>query len=179
VEQRLDASIALLERTPGALSAWLRGLPDRWTLCNEGEGTWSAFEIVAHLIHAERADWIPRLRMILEVGDREAFKPFDRVGYNASGKTMSDLLEEFASVRAENLTQLGALHLSESDMQRKGRHPMFGEVTLSQLLATWVTHDLTHMHQLSRVLAHQYRAEVGPWVAFLGVLKCTGHSELG
>jgi DinB superfamily len=179
VEQRLDASIALLERTPAALSALLRGLPDTWTLRNEGEGTWSAFEILAHLIHAEKADWIPRVRMILEVGDKEAFKPFDRTGYDPKGKPLSELLDEFARLRAERLNQLRGMDLSESDMQRRGRHPLFGEVRLSQLLATWVTHDLTHIHQLSRVLAHQYREAVGPWMAFLGVLKCTGHSESG
>lgn len=178
MEQNLENTIALLERTPAAFEAVLRGLPDAWTLRNEGSGTWSAVDIIGHLIHAERADWIPRARMILEFGETRAFAPFDREAQvrESRGKTLPQLLDEFAAVRKENLAALRKLKLNAEGLARRGRHPVFGVVTLSQLLATWAVHDMTHLHQLSRVLAHQYRTAVGPWSAFLGVLACAGHS---
>jgi hypothetical protein len=164
---------------PASLDALLRDLPDAWTQTNEGDGTWSPFEIVGHLIHGERADWIPRAKMILESGETRTFEPFDRTGLTRElqGRTLSQLLDEFARVRAANLNELRALNLKPEDLERRGRHPAFGPVTLSQLLATWVAHDLTHLHQLSRVMAHQCRDAVGPWTVYLGVLHCAGHSS--
>ena len=174
----LEYTIALLERTPAMLDALLRDLHELWTTSNEGEGTWSAFDVVGHLIHGEKTDWLPRARMILEFGDTRAFEPFDRLAQarDSAGKSLGELLDELARLRAENLAQLRALNLQPSDLDRRGRHPALGEVTLSQLLATWAAHDLTHLHQLSRVMAHQYRDAVGPWSLYLGVLQCEGHS---
>jgi hypothetical protein len=174
----LDQTLALLARTPATLDALLRGLPDSWTTRNEGDGTWSAFDVVGHLIHGERTDWIPRLKIILEHGEGRAFDPFDRFGQarESAGKSLPQLLDEFARLRAENLATLRAFNLRPEDFQRRGRHPALGVVTLSQTLATWAVHDLTHLHQLSRVMAHQYRDAVGPWSQYLGVLQCAGHS---
>ena len=174
----LSRTIALLARTPASLDALLRDLPDEWTQRNEGADTWSAFEIVGHLIHGERTDWMPRARMVLASGDARTFEPFDRWGHvhESQGKSMGQLLETFARLRSENLDALRGLNLGAEDFERRGRHPALGVVTLSQLLATWVVHDLTHLHQISRVMAHQYRDAVGPWSAYLGVLQCGGHS---
>jgi len=177
-ELDLQHTISLLTRTPAVLNALLRDLPDAWTLHNEGGDTWSAFDVVGHLIHAERTDWMPRARMVLESGETRAFEPFDRLGLvrEIQGKSLTQLLDEFARVRSENMTALRALNLQPEDLERRGKHPALGVVTLSQLLATWATHDLTHLHQISRVMAHQYRDAVGPWSAYLGVLQCAGHS---
>ena len=174
----LEHTLALLSRTPAALDAFLRGLPEVWTRSNEGENTWSPFEVVGHLIHGERTDWMPRARMILEVGETRPFEPFDRWGHvrECEGKSLEQLLDEFARSRLQNLNALRALNLQPEDMARRGRHPALGVVTLSQLLATWAAHDLTHLHQISRVCAYQYREAVGPWSAYLGVMHCDGHS---
>ncbi len=174
MEQNLDQTISLLSHTPAVLDALLRDLPEEWTLRNEGKDTWSAFDVVGHLIHGERTDWIPRARMILQFGESRPFEPFDRWGHirESQGKSLGQLLDEFARLRSENLGELRALHLRQEDLERRGRHPAFGAVTLSQLLATWATHDLTHLHQISRVMAHQYRDAVGPWIEYLGVLHC-------
>ena len=179
MEQQLHQTISLLARTPAALDALLRDLPETWTLRNEGEGTWSAFDIVGHLIHGERTDWIPRARIILQFGESRAFEPFDREGQNRESRdsSLSQLLDGFARLRSENLRDLQALNLRREDLDRRGRHPALGVVTLAQLLATWAVHDLTHLHQISRVLANQYREAVGPWSAYLGVLQCAGHSS--
>jgi hypothetical protein len=178
MQHNLQLTMALLARTPAALDALLRDLPEAWTLAKEGEKTWSPFDIVGHLIHGERTDWMPRAKMILQSGETRTFEPFDRLAQarESEGKMLVQLLDEFADLRARNLTELRALNLQPEDFVRRGRHPAFGSVTLSQLLATWAAHDLTHLHQLSRVLAHQYREAVGPWSAYLGVLQCTGHS---
>ena len=178
MKQNLENTIALLERTPAALDALLRGLPEMWTETNEGENTWSVRTVVAHLIHAEDEDWIPRARVILESPEGQAFAPFDREGHvrYSQGKTLEQMLDEFAQARAKGLEDLRALKLTAEDLRRHGRHPSFGTVTLSQLLATWAMHDLTHLHQISRIMADQYREAVGPWVRFLGVMQCTGHS---
>lgn len=178
MEFNLHHTIELLSRTPAALNALLRDLPDEWTLHNEGENTWSAFEVVAHLIYGERTDWIPRARIILQFGETRVFDPFDRNGHLAAsqGKSLAQLLDEFARVRSESLDQLRAMNLQPADLTRRGRHPAFGPVTLSQHLASWTVHDLTHLHQISRIMAHQYREAVGPWRAYLGVLQCAGHS---
>lgn len=175
----LAATISLLSHTPAALNALLRDLPESWTHQNEGDKTWNAFDVVGHLIHGERTDWMPRARMILEYGDTRSFVPFDRFAQerDSEGKSLPQLLDEFAGLRAENVGDLRALNLQPEDFNRRGRHPALGIVTLSQLLATWAAHDLTHLHQLSRIMAHQYRDAVGPWSAFLGVMRCAGHSS--
>jgi hypothetical protein len=177
-EFTLAESIPVLSRTPTALNALLHGLPDRWVRCNEGTDTWSAFDILGHLIVAERTDWMPRVRIILESGEALPFDPFDRFAQSKENqnKSMEELLDEFARLRTENLAELQRLNLQHRDLTRHGRHPELGVVTLSELLSTWVVHDLTHLHQLSRLMAHQYRDAVGPWRTYLGVLRCTGHS---
>jgi hypothetical protein len=179
MEFDLGHTISLLSRTPAVLDALLRDLPETWALRNEGENTWSAFDVVGHLIHGERTDWMPRARMILQSGEAQTFEPFDRWGHvrESQGKSLGQLLEEFGGLRSENLIELRALNLRQEDLERRGRHPALGIVTLSELLATWAAHDLTHLHQISRVMAHQYREAVGPWSAYLGVLRCAGHSS--
>jgi hypothetical protein len=179
MEQKLSETTSLLSRTPKALDALLRDLPEIWTLRNEGGDSWSAREVVAHLVSGERTDWVPRIRMVLESGESRTFEPFDRWGYKAEseGKSLEQLLDEFARLRSDNLRELAGLNLQQGDLDRRGRHPALGTVTLSQLLATWAAHDLTHLHQISRVMAHQYREAAGPWSAYLGVLKCEGHSS--
>jgi uncharacterized damage-inducible protein DinB len=179
MEFDLAQTMAVLDRTPAVLNALLRDLPDVWTEQNEGEKTWSAFDVVGHLIHGERTDWIPRAERILEFGDGRPFEPFDRWAQEkeSRGKTLPQLLDEFARLRAENLQKLQAMNLRREDFQRRGKHPALGTVTMSQLLATWAAHDLTHLHQISRVMAHQYRDTVGPWSKFLGVMQCSGHSS--
>ena len=178
MKQSLEHTTLVLTRTPGAFNALLRGLPDEWILANEGEKTWSAFDIVGHLIHGERTDWIPRAKIILQFGEARAFDPFDRQGHvrENRGKSMEQLLDEFARLRSESLDELRKLNLRQEDLEKRGRHPALGVVTLSELLAAWVVHDLTHLHQISRLMAHQYREAVGVWSAYLGVLKCQGHS---
>ena len=170
--------VALLSRTPAVLDALLRDLPDGWTRSTEGENTWNAFEVLGHLIHAERMDWMPRARTILGSWEARPFDAFDRSGHlrEIEGKSLGQLLDEFSRARAENLNALKALTLTHDDLDRRGLHPTLGSVTLSQLLATWAVHDLTHLHQISRVMAHQYRDAVGPWTRYLGVHHCTGHS---
>lgn len=174
----LEETVAVLSRTPPTLDALLRGLPNVWVRNNEGKDTWSAFDIVGHLIVGERTDWIPRVRILLDNGESRAFDPFDRFAQfkETAGRSLEQLLDEFVRLRSENLVALRALNLKPEDFARRGKHPELGVVTLSQLLATWVTHDLTHLHQISRVMAHQYRDAVGPWSMYLGVLKCGGHS---
>ncbi len=177
-EFSFDEAIAVLGRTPAALDALLRGLPEVWVQRNEGQGTWSAFDIVGHLIFGERTDWMPRLRIILENGETRAFDPFDRFAQfkESQGKSLEQLLEEFAQLRTKNLADLHLLNLQPADFARHGRHAALGPVTLSELLAAWAVHDLTHLHQLSRVMAHQYREAIGPWSAYMGVMQCDGHS---
>ena len=149
-----------------------------WTESNEGENTWSVREVVAHLIHAEDEDWIPRARVILNFGEEGVFAPFDRGGHArySRDKALDQLLDEFAQARAKGLGELAEMKLTSADLQRRGRHPLLGVVTLSELLATWAAHDLTHLHQISRVMAYQYREAVGPWARFLGVMQCAGQS---
>lgn len=175
----LEDTIALLTRTPAGLNALLRDLPETWTLRNEGEGTWNVHGVVGHLIHGERSDWMPRVKRVLQFGESKAFEPFDRRGHEreSEGKSLGELLDEFARVRKENLNELRELHLRREDMKLRGRHPALGEVTLGELLAAWAAHDLTHLHQISRIMAHQCREAVGPWSAYLGVMQCAGHSS--
>jgi DinB superfamily len=169
----LTEAIDILARTPPALDALLRGLPAAWTAAHEGGDTWSPFDIVGHLIHGERTDWLPRVKIILEHGDARAFEPFDRLAQFevSAGRTMESLLDEFASLRRRNIEELGAFKLTPADLDRRGRHPELGPVTLRQLLATWTAHDLDHVMQISRVLGRQYSDEVGPWRAYLRIIS--------
>ncbi|HEY6211658.1 MAG TPA: DinB family protein [Vicinamibacterales bacterium] len=175
----VEQTIALLSRTPKVLDALLRDMPDAWTRTDEGDGTWTPAAVVAHLNHTERKNWITRARVILDAGEARAFDPLDREGgaEDRQRPPLAEMLDEFARLRADSLRELRAMRLQPADLERRGRHPAFGGVTLSQLLATWATHDLTHLHQISRVMAHQYAEAVGPWRVYLGVLKCAGHSE--
>jgi hypothetical protein len=179
MEYDLNHTTALLSRTPAVLNALLRDLPDTWIFRNEGAESWTPFDIVGHLVHGERADWIPRARRILEFGETRAFEPFDRLAQvrESKGKSLGQLLDEFASLRSANLAQLRAWNLRPEDFEKRGLHPSLGTVTLSELLTTWTGHDLTHLHQLSRVMAHQCRDGVGPWNQYLGVMQCNGHSS--
>jgi hypothetical protein len=178
MEHNLQNSIALLTRTPSALSSLVRDLPEEWTFRNEGENTWSVFDIVGHLNHGERTDWMTRAKIILQFGESRPFDRFDRFAQQreSQGKSLPQLLDEFALLRSQNLSELRSLNLKPEDLQKRGKHPALGTVTLSELLATWAAHDLTHLHQISRVMAYQYRQSVGPWIKFLGVLQCAGHS---
>ena len=171
----IDEAIAILTRTPSILDALLRGLPPSWTLAHEGGETWSPFDVIGHFIHGEQADWIPRAKIILTHGDTRAFDRFDRLAqFTASaGRTLPDLLDEFARLREANLRELRSFNLTAADLDRLGRHPELGVVTLRQLLATWVAHDLDHIMQISRVLAGQYSDEVGPWRAYLRIISGT------
>lgn len=173
MEYDLAAAIPVLERTPRALSGLLNGLPRVWTDSTEGPDTWSVHDVLAHLIHAEDDDWMPRVRHILDVGDREPFRPFDRTFGMAAARQrpIETLTAEFARRRRTSLDALAALRLTSSDLTRRGRHPQFGAVTLGQHLATWVAHDLTHLSQIVRVMAVQYREAVGPWAEFLRVVR--------
>ena len=168
----LPDAILILERTPVTFRAMLSGLPDIWITANEGPETFSPFDNVGHLIHGERTDWIPRAQLILAQGANRRFAPYDRFAQvrESQGKQLAELLDEFAQLRAENLTTLRSWKLSDQQLALEGEHPEFGAVTLRQLLATWVAHDLGHVAQTSRVLAKQYREAVGPWRAYLPVL---------
>jgi hypothetical protein len=169
----LGEATAVLARTPATLDAWLRGLPDGWIHAHEGGDTWSPFDIVGHLLHGEHTDWIPRARMILEHGEARVFEPFDRFAQFAEsgGRTADSLLDEFAAARAGSLRALTDMHLTDADLERRGIHPAFGAVTLRQLLATWVAHDLDHISQIARVMATQYTDAVGPWREYLRVVR--------
>ena len=173
MEFRLDRAREILERTPATLKAMLQDLPAEWTSPNEGAGTWSPHEVVAHLIHGERADWIPRARIILAGDERATFTPFEREGGFAEARRqpLNSLLQTFARLRSENLRTLGRLEVGEKQLDMAATHPTFGRVTMRQLLATWVVHDLNHVVQISRVMSKQYDQAVGPWKEFLGVLK--------
>jgi DinB superfamily len=189
---RVDEAVAVLERTPRILRAWLADLPEAWVRATEGPGTWSAFDVVGHLIHGERTDWIPRTELVLDAGrvgaahgsasgsagtnvprEEPAFTPFDREAmFQASkGQSLDALLDTFETLRAANVARLIGLALTEADLDLRGRHPEFGSVTLRQHLATWVAHDLSHLAQIARVMAKRYQADAGPWTAYLSILK--------
>lgn len=169
----LNAAVAVLDRTPGTLDQLLSGLPFEWLTATEGAGTWSPFEVVGHLIHGEETDWIPRARIILGEGERRPFDPFDRFAHleRSKGKSIEQILGEFRRLRRDNLETLASWKLGPSDLERRGRHPELGVVTLRQLLATWVAHDLAHIGQIVRVMAKQYRDAVGPWKAYMSVYQ--------
>lgn len=169
----LAEGIAVLERTPQVLRTLLSGIPAVWTEGNEGPDTWSPYVVVGHLIHGEHSDWIPRSRIILEHGTNRKFDPFDRTAQfrESEGKSLELLLDEFAEARAESLTTLRSWNLSDEQLSLQGEHPAFGVVTLGQLLSTWVAHDLSHLTQITRVMAKQYRDAVGPWREYLSVME--------
>ena len=168
----LDDGIALLERTPAALRALLSGLSAAWITGNEGPETFSPFDNLGHLIHGERTDWIPRARLILAQGANRTFEPYDRFAQAraSEGKSVATLLDEFAALRATNIATLRSWSLSERELSLEGVHPSLGPVTLRQLLATWVAHDLGHLAQTARVMAKRHREAVGPWRAYLPIL---------
>jgi hypothetical protein len=172
VDLRIKDAVAVLERTPAVVGGLLDGAPDTWARATEGEGTWSPYDVVGHLICGERTDWIPRARHILS-GDPRPFAPFDRTAQftESEGKSLGELLATFTELRGRNVSELLAMELGEDDLGRTGRHPDFGEVTLGQLLATWVVHDLDHVAQIARTMAKVYADAVGPWQAYLSILQ--------
>ena len=172
MEFELAHAIEILERTPATLNALLRNLPESWLVQNEGPETWSPYDVVGHLIHGDETDWIPRAQIILEHGEERAFEPFDRVAMfeESKGKSIVELLDTFAQLRAENLRELQSMNLTSNLLDKRGRHPELGVVTLKQLLSTWVVHDLGHIRQVVRVMSKQYGEAVGPWKAYLSIL---------
>ena len=173
IDFSIDDAVPVLQRTPAVLRELLADLPERWTTATEGAGTWSPFDVVGHLIHGERTDWVPRVEHILKHGDTVTFPVFDREAmFTASkGRTLAELLQTFEQLRRDNLTKLDSLNLTDADLDRYGRHPEFGPVTMRQHLATWVSHDLGHISQVGRVMARQYTEAVGPWTAYLSILR--------
>jgi uncharacterized damage-inducible protein DinB len=172
MDLRYDDAVAALRRTPATLTALLSGLPDAWTTSAEGPDTWSAYDIVGHLLHGEEGNWVARTRMILEHGDSSPFEPFNRTAMfeDSRGKSLDQLLAAFAHARASNLEALASLEITPDKLTLKGLHPSLGLVTLSNLLSAWVTHDLNHIGQIVEVMAHQYGDAVGPWKVYLGIL---------
>ncbi len=168
----LKDAVAILDRTPASLTALLSGLPETWIRAREGEGTWSPYDVMGHLIHGERTDWIPRARHIL-AGDKRPFESFDRTAQfaDSQGKSLAELLATFADLRRQNIVILVGMNLTEGDLERKGLHPELGEVTLGQLLGTWVVHDLDHVTQIARTMAKVYGEATGPWTAYLSILR--------
>ena len=173
MEFQLEQARYVLQRTPATLNSLLRDLPDEWVLPNEGPDTWSPFDVIGHLIHGEETDWIPRAKIILADGENRSFEPFDRVAMfeKSKGKSLGELLDTFAGLRRENLRQLDQMKLTPELLSKRGKHPELGIVSLSQLLATWVVHDLGHVAQVVRVMSKQYGDAVGPWRAYLSILS--------
>jgi len=171
MEFKIDDALPILERTPQVVSLLLRNLTEGWIYQNEGGETWTAYDVIGHYIHGEKTDWIPRMQIILGDGDKH-FVPFDRFAQfrDSKGKTLEQLLDEFASLRKQNIQQLKSIELTGQILNRKGIHPQFGEVTFKELLSSWVVHDLTHINQITRVMAKQYTEAVGPWRAYLAIL---------
>jgi uncharacterized damage-inducible protein DinB len=169
----IERSIEILERTPDVLHCMLQSISTDWTSPNEGGETWSVYDIIGHLIHGEKTDWIVRMEIILSDDPDKKFVPFDRFAQfvNSKGKSLSQLLEEFKVLRAKGIEQLRSKNITQEDLGKRGIHPFFGSVSLSQLLAAWVVHDLNHIGQISRVMAKQYKDAVGPWVEFLGIVQ--------
>lgn len=172
MEFQLDHARDILRRTPATLTSLLREVPDDWLFSNEGPETWSPFDVLGHLIHGEETDWIPRARIIVEDGESRAFEPFDRFAMfeKSKGRSVGELLASFERLRGESLRQLDAMELTPELLAKRGKHPELGVVTLSQLLSTWVVHDLSHVGQIVRVMSKQYSEAVGPWQAYLPIL---------
>jgi hypothetical protein len=170
----LTKSLEVLERTPQVLTTLLSGLSDDWILNNEGEESWSPYDVIGHLIHGEKTDWLVRTEIILADKSDKTFDLFDRFAQfeESKGKTISQLLADFQELRNNNLTALKSKEITSADLMKTGIHPAFGAVTLEQLLATWVAHDLGHIAQVARVMAKQYKEEVGPWREYLPILEC-------
>ncbi|HSR69028.1 MAG TPA: DinB family protein [Acidobacteriota bacterium] len=169
----LEEIMEILERTPETLLGWLGGLSQPWYRVNEGPDTWSPFDVVGHLVHGEETDWIPRAAIILEHGEERPFEPFDRFAQFQRFKewTLPELLDRFAQLRETSLKTLRGWNLTPAQLSLSGIHPEFGKVTLSQLLATWAVHDLNHISQIARVMAHRCRHSVGPWSKYLSILR--------
>jgi NTP pyrophosphatase (non-canonical NTP hydrolase) len=169
----LEKSIQILERTPTVLEVMLKNISPDWINNSKGEGTWSAYDVVGHLIHGEKTDWVPRAEIILSDKADKRFEKFDRFAQfeNSKGKLLGELLEEFTALRKNNIDRLKSLNITDKDLDKKGIHPAFGDVTLAQLLSTWVVHDLNHIAQISRVMAKHYKEDVGPWTAYLKILQ--------
>lgn len=175
-----EKTVQILERTPVVLVKLLENLSQDWTHHNEGGDTWSVYDVVGHLIHGERSDWMPRVRIILSQSGNKKFEPFNRFAQyeEGKGKSLTALLTEFLEAREASLRQLKELNISDSDLKRTGLHPVFGEVTLRQLLSTWAVHDLDHLSQIARVMAKQYKADVGPWVEYLKIIRDPDHKGI-
>jgi hypothetical protein len=173
MEFQIEPAVAVLSRTPATLNALLRNLPEPCLVQNEGPETWSPYDVIGHLIHGEETDWIPRAKIILEHGATRAFERFDRIAMfeKSKGKPIAELLDTFAHLRAKNLRELQSVNLTTELLDKRGRHPELGIVTLRQLLSTWVVHDLGHIRQIVRVMSKQYREAVGPWRAYLSILE--------
>ena len=173
MEYSIDKSLEILEQTPKTLDSFLRNLSDEWVFCNEGVNTWSAFDIIGHLIHGEKTDWIPRIKIILEDSKHKTFEAYDRFAQfeNSKGKSLKELLNAFSNLRSANLKTLKKLSISSDQLNLKAKHPGLGDVTLKELLACWVAHDLGHISQIARVMAKQYKNEVGPWIAYIPILN--------
>lgn len=173
MQYSLETALPVLRRTPACLSALLSGLPEAWTRSGPGGDGWSPYDVVGHLIHGERADWMPRAKSLLAHGESRPWQPFDRLAQQAEDQTrpIEILLDEFAALRRENIDALQSLALTEDDWPRTGLHPEFGRVTLAQLLATWVAHDLSHVAQIARTMARQYADQIGPWSRYLPILE--------
>lgn len=169
----IEKSITILERTPVVLNALLENISDEWTSCNEGEDTWSSYDIIGHYIHGEKTDWIPRMEIILSDNPDKSFVPFNRFAqfHDSKGKSVQELLAEFTQLRKKNIQILQSANLTGNDLAKKGVHPAFNEVSLAQLLSTWVVHDLNHIGQICRVMAKHYKEDVGPWVQYLKILQ--------
>jgi hypothetical protein len=168
----ITQSFAILDRTPSVLKVLLENLHEDWIMNNEGPETFSPFDVVGHLIHGEKTDWADRVKMIMEHGTAKTFVPYDRFAmYEISkGKKITELLNEFEELRRENMKWMRSLNLVPDDLDKKGSHPVLGEVTMGHLLSAWVVHDLTHLAQITRVMAKQYKEEIGPWTAFFRIL---------
>ncbi len=169
----LERSYEILDRTPAVLQALLVGLSDDWVMPNEGPETFSPYDVIGHLVHGEKTDWVVRTKLILEFGNTQTFEKYDRFAQyeESKGKSLQQILDEFAAIRKENMIWFKSLNLTEDDLNSKGMHPVLGEVTLRNLLATWVVHDLTHIAQITRVMAKQYKTEMGPWPEFFRILN--------
>jgi len=166
-------AIEILERTPAVCNALLSGLSDDWLMNNEGPETFSPYDVIGHILHGESTDWVPRIKMILEFGNSKTFERWNRFAQyeESKGKSIEQLLKEFAAIRKDNVAWLRSLDLTEADFDKPGMHPVLGDVTLRNLLATWAVHDLTHIAQITRVMAKQYKEEMGPWPEFFRILS--------
>lgn len=169
----MNKSLQILERTPPVVEVLLNGLDEQWIVNNEGGNTWSPYDVVGHLVIAEKTNWIPRIKAITDTDSNKKFPPFDRFGMfeDSKGKSLDDLIEEFKRLRKQNILQLKSIVTNETLLDKTGIHPEFGSVTLRQLLSTWVVHDFTHLSQIIRVMAKQYKEAIGPWAAYLSVIK--------